>query len=183
MLVKAKLKFSHIDKPDDNNKYSTAFFCENKAEEKALIDLIEQCWESDKGSFTKNPKSLSFNKYQNEDNKDDEDNGRILFNASQNAESNDGKYKFKVDVYDSKAKMIPEDQIPKIGWGTLAMLSVTTYCWTYKAEKGVKLNLEAVQILDLVEYAGGNPFGETEGNFIAATNPFEAKNTPKVQGI
>ena len=184
MLVKAKLKFTHIQKPDDNNKYSTAFFCLDKEQEKELIAAIDADWLANKGAYSKAPKSLSYNEYKNEDNTQDEDNGKIIFNASQNAQSADGKYTFKVAVYDSKAKLIPEEQVPSIGWGTIANLSVTTYCWTYQSSKGIKLNLEALQILDLVEYNGGNPFGEAEeGKFVAATNPFEAKSTPNVAGL
>lgn len=184
MLVKAKLKFTHIQKPDDNNKYSTAFFCLDKEQEKELIAAINADWKANKGTYSKAPKSLGYNEYKNEENDQDEDNGKIIFRASQNAQSADGKYTFKVSVYDSKAKLIPEEQVPSIGWGTIADLSVSTYCWTYQSSKGIKLNLEAVQILDLVEYNGGNPFTEAEeGEFVATTNTFEVKNTPKVKGL
>lgn len=185
LLTNVELKFTHIDKPDDNGKYSTAFFCSKPEEEKALIALIDECWENDKGSFTKAPKSLSYNEYDNPEDANDKHNGKIIFNASQNAESADGKYQFKVDVYDSDAKLIDQDKVPAIGWGTIADLSVSTYCWTYKANKGVKLNLEAVMIVDLKEYGGSNPFQPREdGGYKAPTNPFtQPSEGPEVSGV
>jgi hypothetical protein len=184
LLNNVELKFCHLDKPDDNGKYTTGFFCSNKDEEKALIELIETTWENDKGSFTKQPKSLSYNEYENPEDPNDKHNGKIIFNASQNAESGDGQYTFKVDIYDSAANLIEQDKVPAIGWGTIANVSVSTYCWTYKATKGVKLNLEAVQILDLVEYGGQNPFEAQESGFKAPTNPFnQPSEGPKVSGV
>ncbi len=183
LLHNVELKFSHIDKPDDNGKYSTAFFCSDKAEEAALIKMIDDCWEADKGSFTKAPKSLSYNDYENPEDVNDKHNGKVIFNASQNAESSDGKYQFKVDVYDSDALLIDQDKVPSIGWGTIADISVSTYCWTYQKSKGVKLNFEALMIVDLVEYGGANPFeAKEDGGYKAPTNPF-SQPAPKVEGV
>lgn len=183
MIVKAELKFTFLNNPDDNNKYSTAFFCLNKKEEQALIELIENAWETEKGAFNGKPRSLSYREYENPEDAQDPNNGKIIFNAAQNAESPDGQYKFKVDIYDSDAQLIDDDKLPSIGWGTIANLSVSTYVWTYKKDKGVKLNLDAVQILDLVEFTGSNPFEATdEGSFKAPSNPFK-QNAPKVDGI
>lgn len=185
LLNNVELKFTSIDKPDENGKYTTAFFCSDKSQEEALISLIEECWENDKGSFNKDPKSLSYKTYENPDDPSDPHNGEFIFNASQNAESADGQYQFKVDVYDSNASLIDSDKVPSIGWGTIADLSVSTYCWTHKATKGVKLNLEAVMIVDLKEYKGANPFQPREdGKYIAPSNPFtQPSKGPEVSGV
>ena len=182
LLNNVELKFTAIDKPNDDGKYQTAFFVNNSKDENALIKLIDDCWENDKGQFNKAPKSLAYKEYNNPEDPNDKHNGKTVFNASQNAESADGKYQFKVDVYDSSANLIDKDKVPSIGWGTIANINVTTYCWTFKKDKGVKLNLEAVQIIDLVEYGGANPFEPSEGGYKAPTNPF-TQPTEKQQDI
>lgn len=182
LLHNVELKFCHLKKPDDNNKYSTAFFCANKKDEEALKQAIEAFWEAEKGSFTKAPRSLSFDEYSNPNDINDKNNGKTIFNASQNATSADGQYTFKVDIYDSAANLIDEAKVPDIGWGTKANVSVSFYCWSYKNDKGVKLNLDAVQIVDLVERQGSNPFEAQEGGYVAPVNPF-TQNAPDVKGV
>ena len=183
VLTNVELKFCHIQKPDENGKYSTAFFCSNKDQEAALINLIDETWENDKGSFTKEPKSLGYKTYENPDDDNDPHNGDTIFNCSQNAASADGQYEFKVDVYDSSKKLIDKEAVPNIGWGTKGDISVSTYCWTYQKAKGVKLNFDAFRIIDLVEREAANPFAnaaEVEGGYEAPTNPF---NQPVVDGL
>lgn len=182
LLTNVELKFTSIDKPNDDGKYVTAFFCSDANEETALIAMIDECWEADKGTFSKAPKSLSYNEYDNPEDPNDKHNGKTIFNASQNAQSADGQYTFKVDVYDSDANLIEQDKVPSIGWGTIGNINVSTYCWTYKKDKGVKLNFEALQILDLVEYAGANPFEAQESGYKAPTNPFK-QPAPEVKGV
>ena len=78
-----------------------------------------------------------------------------------------GELEFTVGIFDSKAK--PSDA--NIGSGSKCKLSVKPWCW-YNASLGFgyTLQLQAVQVLELVEYSsGGNVFGEEEGSYKAET--------------
>jgi hypothetical protein len=182
LLKNVELKFSHLNAPDENGKWSTAFFCQNKQDEKMLVEAIDAFWAAEKGTFKKDPRSLGYGEYENPNDANDKNNGKIIFNANQNHKSADGQYTFTVDMYDAEAKMIEPDKLPSIGWGTKGNISVSFFCWTHKTDKGVKLNLEAVQILDLVEYGGENPFEAEQGSYVAPSNPFKQPDA-KVSGI
>lgn len=183
MVIKnVRLKFGNIHQPNDEGKYTAAFFVENKKDEEALIKLIDEAWESGKGSYS-GEASLAYSEYEAKD-AGDEDDGKIIFNASQRANSPDGQYEFFVKVYDSDANLIGPKEVPAIGWGTIGDINVSTYIWTYKRKKGCKLNLEGFMIVDLVEYSGENPFeARSEGGYKAPTNPFRAENRGSVPGL
>ena len=49
-----------------------------------------------------------------------------------------------------------------VGNGTVANVRVSTYEWTFKAEKGLGAGFNAVQIVNLVEFRGGDNFSDFE---------------------
>lgn len=65
-------------------------------------------------------------------------------------------WKFKPTVFDSKGKPWPEKDPPLIGNGSIGRLALTAYAYAAPIGYGVSIRLEAVQIIDLVEYGGRN---------------------------
>jgi len=161
MIVKnVKLNWVSVTTPNGmSGKYQTDFYMENP---KDLLEQIDNTWESHKGSFKGKPQSLGYTEILNENG---EGTGEIKFKATQAPQSNDGKYTFKVEVYDAKAKKCKP--VPSIGNGTIANVDIEIFPYTFKQNKGVKLNLKAIQILDLVEYGGGSSFEAQEEGFVA----------------
>ena len=63
--------------------------------------------------------------------------------------------------------IIAEANVPNIFGGSVLKLSGNISTYDVGANKGVSLQLNHVQILDLVEGSGTNPFGKEEGGFVA----------------
>ena len=169
-----RIKSCRIDEPNDNDKLQIIFCVDDKKQEKQLIKDIDNAW---KEEGTGKPRNLPyFTSEASEEYPVDEDTGRTLFLANSNAEIV-GK-PFKVKLYDTKGNAIPADNQPSIGSGTIANLGTNTYVWTYKKDMGIKLNFNALQIVDLVEYSGGGEsFGAVEGSYHADT--FGGNDTDK----
>ena len=55
-------------------------------------------------------------------------------------------------VVDSKKAAYDPENIPMVGNGTLANVFVRPFDWKYKTRSGTSAGLQAVQILELVEY-------------------------------
>ena len=106
-----------------------------KKAHKALIKAVDEAWgEEGKGKCSNLP---YFESEATDEYPADEDTGKTLFIATQNAVSQNGK-EFKVNVYDSKGVKIAQDNIPSVGAGTIANINTSTYVWTYKKTMGVK---------------------------------------------
>lgn len=78
------------------------------------------------------------------------------------------KIKFKngddkpaTEVFDKKLKPINVDEVG-IGNGSIGNVQYATYDYEYKGKKGVGVELVAVQITELVEYAGGGMVAGSE---------------------
>lgn len=162
MIIRGvKLNWTSVVHPNQmSGKYQTDFYFQDAKAETDLITLIEEAWADHKGSFKGNPQSLGFS---------ETEDGEIKFKASQAPQSNDGKYTFEVSVYDAKANKLEGSKIPSIGNGTIANIDIDLYPYTYKNNKGVKLNLKAIQIIKLEEYNQEASFDEEEG--FTATEP------------
>ena len=80
--------------------------------------------------------------------------------------------KFAPKVFDAKKKAVPPEVL--IGNGSVVKVSTTPYEWKFKGKSGISGNLNAVQVLNLVEYKGG-PGGaaefEEEEGFEFGTDP------------
>lgn len=167
MIIKrAKLEWTCIKSPNSmSGKYQTNIIM-SEADAKPYMAELDKVWEEGKGSTKTKPQSKGYT-YILDDN--DNKTGEVKFIPKQAPQSRDGKYTFTVSVYDAKARKL--DTIPDIGNGTIANVDVRPYIYDTGSAKGVTLNLNAIQILDLVEYvADSEPtFGEEEG--------FEAEET------
>ena len=103
------------------------------------------------------------------------DDGDYEIYAKQVAKRNTSKglIEFSVAVYDSQGNKM--DSAPKIGSGSTLRASVEPSFWFVSSQGfGCTLRLRAVQVIDLVEYGGGNNsesfgFDGVEGGFVAET--------------
>lgn len=174
MIIKnVKLEWTSVSTPNAmSGKYSTDFYFKDAEAQDAFIMKVDDAWRDHKGSFKGNPQSLGYVEL---------DTGHIKFKATQAPKSGDGKYTFDVDVYDAKAKKL--EPKPSIGNGTIANVDIEIYPYTFKNNKGVKLNLKAIQIIELVEYGQGNNFDAQDGYTAEPENNFGDTTAPSVEGI
>lgn len=158
-----RVKSCKIDEPNDNDKYQLIFAVDDKKDHKKLVKMIDDDW-AENGT-KKKPDNLAYFKSEpNDDYPDDEDAGKIIFIATMNAEIElkSGKTKEQhVPVF--KANGVEYEEIPNIGAGTIINLSTDAYTWKWKKTEGTKLNLNKIQVIDLVEYSGGDTFGNESG--------------------
>lgn len=103
-----------------------------------------------------------------------EETGFIEFNFSTQATSKDGKQR-KMRLFDAIAKDINPSEV-KVGGGSIIKVNFTPspYYMAASKEAGVKFYLNAVQILDLVEFGGGRAsdygFEEEEEGYSYSSN-------------
>lgn len=171
-----RVKSCRIDEPNDNDKFQLIFAIDNKADHKKLIGMIDADWKEN--GTKKKPDNLGYFKSEsNEDYDDDEDTGSIIFIATRNAVTKKGKEQH-VPVF--KANGNEYEDIPSIGKGSIINLSTDTYTWEYKRTAGTKLNLNKIQIIDLVEYSGGDSFdNESDEKFDDAPKKKKKKGKKK----
>jgi hypothetical protein len=158
MIVEnVRVKSCRVDEPNDNGAYQIVFAVDDKADHKALVKMIDDEWKEN-GCKKKADNLAYFESEANEEFPDDDDTGSIIFIAKRNAETKKGK-EMHVDVYNDAGVKYERDELPAIGKGTIANLSTDAYAWEYKKKGGCKLNFNKLQIIDLVEYSGGDTFG------------------------
>ena len=96
----------------------------------------------------------------------DADTGEIIFKT---------KSKFAPKIKDSQGQLIV-DNVPQIWGGSTIRIAGTLTAYDKGINVGIKLNLNAVQVISLVEGNGndGDDFGAVEGGYVASkTNPQE----------
>ena len=177
MIVKnVELNWTSVTQPNAmSGKYTTDFYFTDAKAQDALIAKIEEAWNDHKGSFKGNPQSLGYS---------ETEDGKIKFKATQAPQSHDGKYTFEVGVFDAKATKLDKSDIPAIGNGTIANVDFEIYPYTFKNNKGVKLNLKNIQIIKLVEYGNSVDFEEEEGFTSSASGSmFSDTTAPSVEGV
>lgn len=97
----------------------------------------------------------------------EDDDGNVVFSF---------KSKLKPRLFDSKGKAITND--PAVSGGSVIKVSGAFGPYNKGVNMGVALYLNAVQIIELVEYSN-SPFGEEEGGYVAGEDtggsdlPFE----------
>ena len=65
------------------------------------------------------------------------------------------------------AKQHPIPPTLSLGNGTYVKASVNPYDWNYEGRKGISFGCNKIQVLELVEYAGGtDEFGDEDGTDI-----------------
>jgi len=146
-----RIKSASLTTPNDNGKYQIVFAIDDKKEHKKLVDFIDEAWaEEGKGK----PRNIAyFEAESNDEYPDDQDTGKVIFIASQNATNKEGTKEFSVKLFDAKNQPIKHDI--SVGAGTICNFSTSCFVWTFKKDMGVKLNLNGLQIVKLVEYSGG----------------------------
>lgn len=103
----------------------------------------------------------------------DEDEGTVTFKYKLKhtivSKKSQETIKRRVKLYDAKGKLIPNVKSLRIGAGTIAKFAFQPYFWfSPSVGFGLQLQMEAVQIITLVEYeSGGHDFAEEDGDFSA----------------
>ena len=105
--------------------------------------------------------------------------GKVKFNFKRKQETASGQLKDAPIVVDSKKNLWPADML--IGNGSKIKVAFSPWKWEGPSGKGMSLELESVQVLDLVSYSkdgGADAFAEEDGYVVetpAAQVPFEAE--------
>lgn len=167
---KGSLLFPHIYEPETYEGKDVGFTVNIKLDQKetdAFIAVIDKELEKAKHSIKLKPgqkwSAEPFLGY-----REDKD-GDIVFKFKANSQytTKSGEtHKVKIPVFDAHGK--PIKATLSIGNGTIAKVAYTLVpYWISKVVNGIKLRLDAVQIIDLKEYgekdAKGYGFGEEEG--------------------
>ena len=104
--------------------------------------------------------------------------GKIKFNFKRKHELARGGFKDAPLVVDSKKNLWPADKL--IGNGSKIKVAFSPWKWDGPSGKGMSLELESVQVLELVSYSKedvADAFGEEEGGYVldtpAAQAPFQ----------
>ena len=177
-----RIKSASLTTPNENGKYQIVFAVDDKKDHKKLVDFIDEAWDEDgKGK----PRNIAYFKAESsEEYPDDQDTGKIIFIASQNATNKEGTKSFSVKLFDAKNQPIKHDI--SVGAGTICNLSTSCFVWTYKKDMGVKLNLNGLQIVKLIEYSGGmggDSFEAGDGysadEFVKTDESQDEEETPK----
>lgn len=145
---------------------------------KAFIEKLEAAYEEAYKAEcqSKGKKSLKRSDYPWEI---DEDEGLVTFKyklkAKIVAKKSGETIERRIKLYDAKGKLIANPKNMKIGAGTEAKFAFNPYFWfSPSVGFGLQLQMEAVQIINLVEYDGGSSghdFGEEDGGFSADDVP------------
>ena len=105
--------------------------------------------------------------------------GKLKFNFKRKEMLSSGSIKQPPLVHDSKLNIWPQDKL--IGNGSKVRIAFSPWSWAGPSGKGMSLELEQVQVIDLVSYENEteNPFKEEDGNAVVAPpapeTPFEAE--------
>ncbi len=176
IIKNVRVKSARITEPNDNDKYQLIFAIDDDDVREELIDLINNDWDEN-GTKKKADNLAYFTSESNDDYPDDEDTGTTIFIATRNATTQKGVEQ-SVPVF--KKNGTQYEEIPNIGKGTIINLSTDPYTWEYKRNAGTKLNLNKIQILDLVEWSGGDSFdNESDEKFDGVEVKKEKKKKKK----
>ena len=179
---KGSLLFPHIYEPETYEGKDVGYTVNIKFDQKetdALMAVIDAELEKAKHSIKLKPgqkwSAEPFLGY-----REDKDGDIVFkFKANSHYTTKSGEtHKVTIPVFDAHGKPIKDPL--SIGNGTIAKVAYTLVpYWISKVVNGIKLRLDAVQIIDLKEYgekdAKGYGFGEEEGGFSA---PEEVDDSP-----
>lgn len=169
---KGSLLFPHIYEPEQYEGKDVGYTVNIKFDQKetdALIAVIDEELQNAKHSIKLKPgqkwSAEPFLGY-----REDKDGDIVFkFKANSHYTTKSGEtHKVTIPVFDAHGKPIKDPL--SIGNGTIAKVAYTLVpYWISKVVNGIKLRLDAVQIIDLKEYgqkdAKGFGFGEEEGFF------------------
>mgnify|MGYP002764737347 CR=1 FL=1 len=185
---KGSLLFPHIYEPEQYEGKDVGYTVNIKFDQKetdALIAVIDEELQNAKHSIKLKPgqkwSAEPFLGY-----KEDKDGDIVFkFKANSHYTTKSGEtHKVTIPVFDAHGKPIKDPL--SIGNGTIAKVAYTLVpYWISKVVNGVKLRLDAVQIIDLKEYgqkdAKGFGFGEEEG--FSAPEEKEEDDSPFAEEI
>ena len=97
--------------------------------------------------------------------KTDEETGELTFKT---------KSKYQPRFVDASGKGVDPGSMPVVYGGSEARLAGNIQAYNAQGNKGVTLQLAAVQVISLAERHGGADFGAVEGGFVASNDNAEA---------
>ena len=158
---RGKAVYPHIKTPDTklnaDGVYSTKLHVSEEAFNlftKTVTDIVEKEYEAECTAKGKKLRRANSNPLRITEDGDYE----IFAKQVARRQTKKGLLEFSVPVFDSKGSRIVD--VPAIGSGSELKLSVEVYTWYTDLQGfGYTLRLKAVQLLDLVEYSGGDNFG------------------------
>jgi hypothetical protein len=154
----------------------------------AFTERLEKCFEEFHGPKAKISRNgWPFGEQTTKDDKGRQvPTGKIEFRFKRKEMTAKGKFKDAPVVVDSKKNLWPQEQL--IGNGSKIKVAFTPWGWEMAGAKGMSLELEQVQVLELVEYAGrdADPFAEEDGYVVetpAAQSAFEKEEEPEAESF
>lgn len=144
---------------DPDGVYKVNVIFEDSAQTEELVDLVSEAFQKNLEETTKRAKQRKKTKpadlpFYPEINEAGEETGRVVFKFKCKAggtRKDGSKWSKSLPVFDAKGRLIRKD--PMVGNGTLGKVSFSiTPFYVAATGAGVSLRLEAVQILELVEY-------------------------------
>lgn len=140
--------------------YSTSLTMDKKTAQ-PLIDQLEQAYTEEFGAKALPKANFPYK----------EEDGQVTFKF---------KSKQKPKLFDAKGTPIKAADELNIGSGTTMKVSGAISCRAVSGKNYATMYMNAVQIIDLVEYSG-SPFGAEEGGFVAEepNETVETANTPE----
>ena len=177
---KGKAVYPRLVTPDtkyhEQGEYKTGLAVD-EIDAAGLIEDLREIYKNHVGKAAPKAKNPMFKKEVDEEG---EETGRYIFNfKAKNRITKAGDLWDRQPLFfDAKGQRIVD--APNIGGGSELRVFFEIYLWQNSDGKGVSLQPTKIQVINLVEYSGGDssPFEEEEGFTIedsaADDNPFEA---------
>jgi len=166
-----RAKYPHLNEPDtafdaDNPKFKTELVLSAK-DAQPFIDQINKASEEVHGKQPAGKVRFPFTK--------DEETGEVSFKFNS---------KYAAKFCDTNGQVITQSSLPKIGAGSSLIVSGVINVYEVSKNKGVGLLMDGVQIIDVVEYGGGNgvTFDAVEGGSYVREDLHEAASMPATTG-
>lgn len=182
---KGKAFYPHVNEPDKKFDALGKYTCDILVDADEMGDFQARCADMYEEEYAKVCAELKEKGKKKMPKKADlpiepseEDEATFLLKCRRPAKvisKRDGKeYTFDVKLFDAKG----QPTTASLGSGSVVKCSVEPYFWTSSALGfGMSLRLQAVQVLELVEYQGGNNagsfgFAEEDGSFTSEGEDF-----------
>jgi len=163
-----RAKYPHLNEPDtafdaDNPKFKTELVLSAK-DAQPFIDQINKASEEVHGKQPAGKVRMPITK--------DEETGEVSFKFNS---------KYQPKFCDTNGQVITPSSLPKIGAGSIIIVSGVINVYEVSKNKGVGLLMDGVQIIDVVEYGGGGSvtFDAVEGGSYVREDLHEAAPTPE----
>jgi hypothetical protein len=159
MTPQATLAYAYLTKPDtafdSEGVYKTDFRLMPDAAKPLLDDMRAVAKEAFGAEASKI--ALPY--------KVDDETGELTFKV---------KSKYAPRIVDASGQAVDAGSMPMIYGGSEARIAGNIQAYDTKSNKGVTLQLAAVQVISLAERQGGANFGAVEGGFVASNDNADA---------